>query len=140
MYQPETYWAALLFMILSMLCWGSWASSMKMAPKFPFQLFYWDYVVGALATSLFWGFTLGSARGGELAFLNNIHQADTLTSHGPGRWRPFQCREPSAGNGHRSCRVGSRFSRGYRAGASGGCVVEFPDLSKRESRFCSSAA
>ena len=76
MYQPETYWAALLFMILSMLCWGSWASSMKMAPKFPFQLFYWDYVVGALATSVFWGFTLGS-RGGELSFLPNMHQADT---------------------------------------------------------------
>lgn len=77
MYQPETYWVALLFMVLSMLCWGSWASTMKMAPKFPFQLFYWDYVIGALATSLFWGFTLGSARGGELAFLNSIHQADT---------------------------------------------------------------
>jgi len=76
MYQPETYWAALLFMILSMLCWGSWASSMKMAPKFPFQLFYWDYVVGALATSVFWGFTLGN-RGGELSFLPNMHQADT---------------------------------------------------------------
>ncbi|MGD0414838.1 MAG: GRP family sugar transporter [Terriglobales bacterium] len=77
MYQPETYWAALLFMILSMLCWGSWASTMKMAPKFPFQLFYWDYVIGALATSVFWGFTLGSTRGGELSFLSNIHQADT---------------------------------------------------------------
>jgi glucose uptake protein len=64
-------------MILSMLCWGSWASTMKMAPKFPFQLFYWDYVIGALATSVFWGFTLGSARGGELSFLSNIHQADT---------------------------------------------------------------
>jgi glucose uptake protein len=50
---------------------------MKMAPKFPFQLFYWDYVIGALATSVFWGFTLGSARGGELSFLSNIHQADT---------------------------------------------------------------
>jgi glucose uptake protein len=48
-----------------------------MAPKFPFQLFYWDYVIGALATSVFWGFTLGSARGGELSFLSNIHQADT---------------------------------------------------------------
>ena len=84
MYQPETYWAALLFMILSMLCWGSWASSMKMAPKFPFQLFYWDYVVGALATSVFWGFTLGS-RGGELSFLLTCTRPTLLTSHGP--WR-----------------------------------------------------
>ena len=50
---------------------------MKLTPKFPFQLFYWDYVIGALATSVFWAFTLGSARGGELSFLPNLHQADT---------------------------------------------------------------
>ncbi len=76
MYQPETYWIALLFMVLSMLCWGSWASTMKMTPKFPFQLFYWDYVIGALAASILWGFTLGSARGGESSFLSSLHLAD----------------------------------------------------------------
>ena len=76
MYQPETYWVALLFMVLSMLCWGSWANTMKLTPGYAFQLFYWDYIIGALATSLFWGFTLGSMRGGELAFLPSIHQAD----------------------------------------------------------------
>jgi len=78
MYQPETYWVALLFMVLSMLCWGSWANTMKLTPGFAFQLFYWDYVIGALATSLFWGFTLGSSRGGESALLSNLHQADTV--------------------------------------------------------------
>jgi glucose uptake protein len=77
MYQPETYWVALLFMVLSMLCWGSWASTLKMAPRFPFQLFYWDYVIGALAASVFWGFTLGSAGGGEQSFLFNLHHADS---------------------------------------------------------------
>jgi glucose uptake protein len=76
MYQPETYWVALLFMVLSMLCWGSWANTMKLTPRYAFQLFYWDYVIGALAASVFWGFTLGSARGGELSFLHNIRQAD----------------------------------------------------------------
>jgi glucose uptake protein len=78
MYQPETYWVALLFMVLSMLCWGSWANTMKLTAGYAFQLFYWDYVIGALATSIFWGFTLGSIRGGGTAFLASIHQADRV--------------------------------------------------------------
>src|SRR5258707_12880005 len=60
MYQPETYGLALLFMILSMLCWGSWANSMKLCPGYRFQLFYWDYIVGLIAGAILWGLTLGS--------------------------------------------------------------------------------
>ena len=77
MYQPEAYAVALLFMIGSMLCWGSWANTMKLTPGWPFQLFYWDYIVGIVLASLFWGFTLGSAGGGSLSFLNNIRSADS---------------------------------------------------------------
>jgi len=76
MYQPEAYLLALLFMIGSMLCWGSWANTMKLTPGWPFQLFYLDYVIGILVASLFWGFTLGSAGGGNLSFLSNIAGAD----------------------------------------------------------------
>jgi glucose uptake protein len=54
MYQPEAYGIALLFMIGSMLCWGSWANTMKLTPGWPFQLFYWDYVIGIVAASLLW--------------------------------------------------------------------------------------
>ena len=60
MYQPETYGLALLFMILSMLCWGSWANSMKLCPGYRFQLLYWDYVIGLIAGAVLWGLTLGS--------------------------------------------------------------------------------
>lgn len=60
MYQPETYAVALLFMILSMLCWGSWANTLKLCPGFRFQLFYWDYVIGLIAGAAAWGLTLGS--------------------------------------------------------------------------------
>src|SRR5258708_37655246 len=60
MYQPETYGLALLFMILSMLCWGSWANSMTLCPGYRFQLFYWDYVIGLIAGAVLWGLTLGS--------------------------------------------------------------------------------
>ena len=76
MYQPEAYGIALLFMIGSMLCWGSWANTMKLTPGWAFQLFYWDYVIGIIAATLLWGFTLGSAGGGELSFLRNIASAD----------------------------------------------------------------
>ena len=76
MYQPEAYGIALLFMIGSMLCWGSWANTMKLTPGWAFQLFYWDYVIGIIAATLLWGFTLGSAGGGDLSFLNNIASAD----------------------------------------------------------------
>jgi glucose uptake protein len=61
MYQPETYGVTLLFMIFSMLCWGSWANSIKLCQGYRFQLFYWDYVVGLIAGALLWGTTLGSA-------------------------------------------------------------------------------
>ena len=76
MYQPEAYGIALLFMIVSMLCWGSWANTMKFTPGWPFQLFYWDYVVGIVLASVLWGLTLGSVGGGSQSFLSNIQSTD----------------------------------------------------------------
>ncbi|MGA9959733.1 MAG: AcrB/AcrD/AcrF family protein, partial [Acidobacteriaceae bacterium] len=60
MYQPETYAIALFFMVVSMLCWGSWANTVKLCPTYRFQLFYWDYVIGLLVGVIVWGLTLGS--------------------------------------------------------------------------------
>lgn len=60
MFQPSVYWVALLFMFGSMLCWGSWANMMKLTPRWPFQLFYWDYMLGILLMTFVWGVTLGS--------------------------------------------------------------------------------
>jgi glucose uptake protein len=57
---PETYQAALLLMIVSMLCWGSWANTLKMCPKYRFQLFYWDYSLGMALAAVFLGLTAGS--------------------------------------------------------------------------------
>ncbi len=76
MYQPEVYWVSLLFMLASMLCWGSWANTMKLTPGYGFQLFYWDYVVGVMLGSLCWGLTLGNWGGGSLSFVASVHQAD----------------------------------------------------------------
>lgn len=60
MFQPETYVITLMFMIASMICWGSWANAVKFVPGYRFQLFYWDYVIGLILGALAWGFTLGN--------------------------------------------------------------------------------
>jgi glucose uptake protein len=57
---PETYQSALFLMILSMLCWGSWANTLKLCPGYRFQLFYWDYVLGLAAAAILLGLTAGS--------------------------------------------------------------------------------
>jgi glucose uptake protein len=72
MYQPESYAIALAFMIITMLCWGSWANTMKLAPGYRFQLFYWDYVIGLFVGALLWGLTLGSNGANGLPFLTDL--------------------------------------------------------------------
>jgi glucose uptake protein len=57
---PHTYAAALFLMVLSMLCWGSWANTLKLCPGYRFQLFYWDYAIGIALGVLAIGFTAGS--------------------------------------------------------------------------------
>jgi glucose uptake protein len=77
MYQPQHYGIALMFMVVSMLCWGSWANTLKLCPEYRFQLFYWDYVIGLFVGALIWGVTLGSAGGAGRSFFADITQADT---------------------------------------------------------------
>ncbi|WP_263355670.1 GRP family sugar transporter [Acidicapsa ligni] len=85
MYQPETYAVALFFMICTMLCWGSWANTLKLAPGYRFQLFYWDYVIGLFAGALLLGLTLGShgtsAGASGRSFLADLHYADHRHIH-----------------------------------------------------------
>ena len=75
MYLPETYILALVFMIGSMLCWGSWANTLKLTPGYRFQLFYWDYVIGLFVGAIAWGLTLGSMGNIGLPFLADISHA-----------------------------------------------------------------
>jgi len=75
MYQPQAYVVVLSFMIVSMLCWGSWANTLKLCPGFRFQLFYWDYVIGLLVGAGTWGLTLGSLGNSGLPFLADITSA-----------------------------------------------------------------
>jgi glucose uptake protein len=61
---------------ITMLCWGSWANTQKLASKeWRFQLFYWDYAIGVLLLSLLFSFTLGSFGSQGRPFLADIGQA-----------------------------------------------------------------
>ena len=61
MFILESYPAAVVFCIITMLCWGSWANTQKLsAGTWRFELFYWDYVLGIVLFSIISAFTLGS--------------------------------------------------------------------------------
>ena len=73
----NSYPAAVVFCIITMLCWGSWANTQKLASKeWRFQLFYWDYAIGVLLLSLILAFTMGSTGAEGRGFLADLKQAD----------------------------------------------------------------
>ena len=59
MYIVSSYSLAVILCVITMLCWGSWANTQKLAQKsWRFELFYWDYVIGILLMSLIFSFTM----------------------------------------------------------------------------------
>jgi glucose uptake protein len=78
MFIIENYWVAVLFCFITMLCWGSWANTQKLASKsWRFELFYWDYVIGIFLFSILNAFTLGSIGESGRPFLQDLQQAST---------------------------------------------------------------
>jgi glucose uptake protein len=77
MFTPSSLSIALLMMITSAVCWGSWANTYKGVKGYRFELFYWDYAVGIFLISLVLAFTMGSTGNDYSSFLNNVHSADT---------------------------------------------------------------
>jgi glucose uptake protein len=75
---PSTYAFALLAMLFSMLCWGSWANTMKLVPHYRFELFYWDYVGGILLVVLVLGLTFGTLGSGGPNLVQDLKQADLV--------------------------------------------------------------
>ena len=78
MYIVENYGLAILLCVITMLCWGSWANTTKLTTKnWRFELFYWDYGLGILLTTLVLAFTLGSNGSEGRSFLEDLKQAET---------------------------------------------------------------
>ncbi|HUO16645.1 MAG TPA: multidrug DMT transporter permease [Verrucomicrobiae bacterium] len=76
MFTPPTLAIALLMMITSAICWGSWANTYKGVKNYRFELFYWDYAVGIFLISLILAFTMGSTGHDASSFMNNVQSAD----------------------------------------------------------------
>jgi glucose uptake protein len=73
----QSYFVAVLMCVITMLCWGSWANTQKMASReWAFQLFYWDYALGVLILSLILAFTMGSTGEHGRGFIPDLAQAD----------------------------------------------------------------
>ena len=82
MFIISSYTLAVVFCFITMLCWGSWGNTQKLAGKtWRYELFYWDYVIGMVLFAALLGLTMGST--GELgrSFIADLQQAN-LTSLG----------------------------------------------------------
>lgn len=63
MYVPQTYPTALVLMLTSMVCWGSWPNFLKKVPGWRLEYFYLDYTLGFLITALLYGIFIGPGEG-----------------------------------------------------------------------------
>jgi glucose uptake protein len=78
MFIVQSYPLAVALCVVTMLCWGSWANTQKLASReWRFQLFYWDYAVGVLLFALILGHTLGSTGQYGRPLAVDLHQADS---------------------------------------------------------------
>lgn len=78
MYIISSYSLAVFFCIITMLCWGSWGNTQKLAAKtWRYELFYWDYVIGIVLLSIVFGFTLGSMGEQGRGFTTDLAQVSS---------------------------------------------------------------
>ncbi|MEX0273267.1 MAG: GRP family sugar transporter [Flavobacteriaceae bacterium] len=83
MFIVETYSIAVIFCIITMMAWGSWANTQKLAdPNWRFELFYWDYVIGIVLFSFLLAVTAGSNGEAGRPFFEDLAQGsnENLTS------------------------------------------------------------
>ena len=74
----ESYALAVFMCVITMLCWGSWANTQKLASReWRFELFYWDYVIGTLIIALGFALTMGSIGDHGRSFVQDLAQADS---------------------------------------------------------------
>ncbi len=70
---------AVLLCTVTMIGWGSWANTQKLAGRtaWPFELYYWDYTIGLLLFSVLFMFTAGSTGASGMPALPNLVAASS---------------------------------------------------------------
>lgn len=80
MFIVNSYTLAIVLCLITMLCWGSWGNSQKLAAKsWRYELFYWDYVIGMVIFALIMALTLGSFGERGRSFLEDIAQVSVAS-------------------------------------------------------------
>ena len=75
MFIINSYLVAVVFCFVTMMCWGSWGNTQKLATKnWRYELFYWDYVLGMVLFSLLICFTMGSIGSEGRPFVEDLSQ------------------------------------------------------------------
>ncbi len=69
---PASQAATLALLVISFVCWGSWANTLKLAGKWRFELYYYDFAIGFGLLAVLAAFTGGSLNSAELTFQDNF--------------------------------------------------------------------
>ncbi|MGI6047851.1 MAG: GRP family sugar transporter [Petrimonas sp.] len=78
MFIVSNYLLAVILCVVTMICWGSWGNTQKLAAKtWRYELFYWDYVIGIVLLALIFGFTLGSVGNEGRSFVADLSQVSS---------------------------------------------------------------
>jgi glucose uptake protein len=76
MFTPQSTTVALLLIVVSMLCWGSWPNLLKALPEWRLEYFYVDYTIGFLLTVILISATAGSPGPVGFEFVDRLLSAD----------------------------------------------------------------
>src|SRR5579872_7474415 len=69
---PASQTATLALLVISLICWGTWANTLKLAGKWRFELYYYDFAIGFAVLAVVAAFTAGSLNSGDLTFQDNF--------------------------------------------------------------------
>lgn len=72
---PHTDPTLIMLLVICMLCWGSWPVFFKLAKRYRFELFYFDFAIGLGIVALLCAFTVGSLGFDGFTFTDDILNA-----------------------------------------------------------------
>src|SRR5262245_36404269 len=72
---PQTSTQTLILMIISLVCLGSWAITLKMTGKWRFELYCLDFALGAMIAVAIYAATLGSLGFDGFSFSDDLLHA-----------------------------------------------------------------